>query len=159
MARTIPNFLWRWMKALNRRMTGNFGSKTPEFVLILTTTGRKSGLPRQTPLQFEEVDGVYFVASARGEQADWYRNLLAHPQVSVQVQGRTFSATAEPITDPTKIADFLELRLQRRPRMMRLMLRAEGLPFPFTRAQLEQFAAEKAVVALHPVPTARRGDS
>ena len=152
MARTIPNFLWRWMKALNRRMTGNFGSKTPEFVLILTTTGRKSGLPRQTPLQFEEVDGVYFVASARGEQADWYRNLLAHPQVSVQVQGRTFSATAEPITDPTKIADFLELRLQRRPRMMRLMLRAEGLPAHFTRAQLEQFAAEKAVVALQPEP-------
>lgn len=150
MARTIPSFLWRWMKGLNRRLTGNFGTKTPEFVLILTTTGRKSGLPRQTPLQFEEVDGVYYVASARGEKADWYRNLLAHPQVSVRVKDKSFDATAEPITDPAKIADFLQLRLQRRPRMMRLMLRAEGLPARFTRAQLEQFAAEKAVVTLKP---------
>jgi deazaflavin-dependent oxidoreductase (nitroreductase family) len=114
-------------------------------------------LPRQTPLQFEEVDGVYYVASARGDKADWYRNLQADPRVIVQAQGKTFSATAQPITDPVKIADFLELRLQRHPRMMSLMLRAEGLPLPFTRAQLEQLAAEKAVVALHPVPTEEAG--
>jgi deazaflavin-dependent oxidoreductase (nitroreductase family) len=150
MARSIPNFVWRWMKALNRSLTANFGAKTPEFVLVLTTTGRKSGQPRQTPLQYEEVEGNYLVASARGAQADWYRNLLADPNVTVQVKGRTFNGSAEPVTDPAKIADFFQLRLARRPRMMRLLLRAEGLPANFTRAQLEQFAAEKAVVVIKP---------
>lgn len=100
MPRQIPTFLWRWMKALNRRMTANDGAKTPDFVLLLTTTGRKSGLPRTTPLQYEEVDGAYLVASARGAQADWYRNLLANPQVEVQVKGRSFKAAAQPVTDP-----------------------------------------------------------
>ena len=150
MARRIPTFVWRWMKALNRSLTANFGAKSPDFVLVLTTTGRKSGMSRQTPLQFEEVEGNYLVASARGAQADWYRNLLADPRVTVLVRGRQFAALAEPVTDPVRIADFFQLRLARRPRMMRLMLRAEGLPPNFTRAQLEQFAAEKAVVALRP---------
>ena len=150
MARSIPTFVWRWMKALNRSLTANSGAKTPEFVLGLTTTGRKSGQPRQTPLQYEEVEGNYLVASARGAQADWYRNLLADPNVTVQVKGGQFAAAAEPITDPAQIADFFQLRLQRHPRMMRLMLRAEGLPSNFTRAQLEQFAAEKVLVLLRP---------
>jgi deazaflavin-dependent oxidoreductase (nitroreductase family) len=41
-------------------------------VLLLTTTGRKSGRPRQTRLQYEKEGGVIYVASARGQQADWF---------------------------------------------------------------------------------------
>ncbi|HUS79158.1 MAG TPA: nitroreductase/quinone reductase family protein [Patescibacteria group bacterium] len=35
-------------------------------VLLLTTTGHKTGLPRVTHLQYEEVDGAYYVGSMRG---------------------------------------------------------------------------------------------
>jgi len=148
----IPDFLWRWMKPLNRRLARSFSSRSraSRLVLVLTTRGRKSGLPRHTPLQFEVIDGVYYVASARGVQADWYRNILANPNVEIQIQERRFPARAEAISDPTRIADFLEIRLQRHPRMIGAMLRLEGLPSKFDRAALEQFSAGKALVAIHP---------
>jgi deazaflavin-dependent oxidoreductase (nitroreductase family) len=146
----IPEFVWRWMKPLNQRLVGNFGSRAgaSRLVLILTTRGRKSGLPRRTPLQYEEIDGVYYVASARGVRADWYRNILADPKVEIQIQSSYTQARAEAISDPARIADFLEIRLQRHPRMIGAMLRLEGLPSQFDRAALEEFAAGKALVAI-----------
>ena len=39
-------------------------------ILLLTSTGRKSGLPRVTPLQYEEIDGAWYVASAKGARAE-----------------------------------------------------------------------------------------
>jgi deazaflavin-dependent oxidoreductase (nitroreductase family) len=120
------------------------------FVLLLTTKGRKSGLPRVTPLQYEDVDGVIYIASARGAQADWVRNIRADPHVTVQIGARTFEAIAEPILDAPRIADFLELRLARHPKMIGALLRAEGLPRRHTRHDLEQFSQGKAVVALRP---------
>ncbi len=120
-------------------------------VLLLTTTGRKSGRPRVTPLQYEEVDGVTYVASARGTEADWYRNLVACPQVQVQIGPRRYAAAAEPMTDAGRIADFLELRLKRHPRMIGTMMLLEGLPPRPSRTQLEQAAGHIALVALHPI--------
>jgi len=154
-SRRIPVFLWRWMKTLSRRMARTYSgdSRMSRMVLLLTTTGRKTGLPRTTPLQYEEIDGVYYIASARGQQADWFRNLQANPQVQVAVRERRFAALAEPITDPVRIADFLEYRLKAHPRMIGTLLRLEGLPPHQSRAELEQFAAEKAVAALHELPS------
>jgi len=150
-SRQIPVFLWRWMKTLSGHMVRNYNGKSrmSRMVLLLTTTGRKTGLERTTPLQFEEIDGLCYIASARGRQADWFRNLQADPHVRVRVGERQFDALAEAITDPERIADFLEYRIQRHPRMIGTMLRLEGLPSRHTRVQLEQFAAEKAVAALH----------
>ena len=150
--RQIPVFIWRWMKTLSRRMVRSYNGKNrmSRMVLLLTTTGRKSGLSRTTPLQYEEIDGVYYVASARGPVADWFRNLQADPKVRVRVGERQVDALAEAITDPGRIADFLEYRLKRHPRMIGTLLRLEGLPSRHTRAELEQFAAEKSVAALHP---------
>jgi deazaflavin-dependent oxidoreductase (nitroreductase family) len=136
---------------MNRWLVSSYGpkSKASKQVLVLTTVGRKSGQLRSTPLQFEEVDGVYYVGSARGVQADWYRNLLACPQVEVKVRDQNFSTHAEPMIDPRRIADFLELRLKRHPRFMGIMLRLEGLPTKHSRADLEKFAKRLAIVALH----------
>jgi deazaflavin-dependent oxidoreductase (nitroreductase family) len=147
----FPLIIWRVMRRLNRQMLSGYGpkSKAANMVLVLTTIGRKSGQPRSTPLQYEAVDGVYYVASARGVQADWYRNLVAHPQVNVQLRDQHFSARAEPMTDPGRIADFLELRLKKHPRFMGIMFRLEGLPSKHSRADLEKFAARLAIVALH----------
>ena len=123
-------------------------------MLLLTTTGRKSGLPRQTRLQYEKEEGVIYVAAARGQQADWFRNILANPRVEVQFEGQTLCGLAEPITDPTRIADFLELRLERHPLMIRLMLLSHGL-FRAGRAHLERLAADLAMVAIRfPTDTA-----
>jgi deazaflavin-dependent oxidoreductase (nitroreductase family) len=139
---------WRLMRFLNRHL---MPKTRPEvrlsgLVLLLTTTGRKSGLPRQTRLQYEKEEGVIYVAAARGQQADWFRNILANPHVEVQLEGQSLRGLAEPITDSTRIADFLELRLKRHPLMIRLMLLSHGL-FRTDRAHLERLA-DLAVVAI-----------
>jgi deazaflavin-dependent oxidoreductase (nitroreductase family) len=75
------------MKWLNARMAANYqhGIGPTRMVLLLTTTGRKSGLPRTTPLQFEQVDGDIYIASARGLEADWFKNILTNRMVQVQL--------------------------------------------------------------------------
>jgi deazaflavin-dependent oxidoreductase (nitroreductase family) len=121
-------------------------------ILLLTTTGRKSGQPRVTPLQYEEIDGKYFLGSARGTHSDWYRNIEANHQVEVRVMNRRFRGTAETVTDPVRIADFLEVRLQRHPRMMGLLMeKTHGLPRRPSREQLELLAASEAMVVITPM--------
>ncbi|WP_420716089.1 nitroreductase family deazaflavin-dependent oxidoreductase [Mycobacterium sp. 94-17] len=65
--------------------------------LILTTTGRKTGQQRDTPL-ICAADGANYViiASLAGapQHPKWYLNLRDNPQVRVQVKGDTFDATA-----------------------------------------------------------------
>lgn len=143
-------WLYRLMRPMNRRMAQNYkrGIGPTRRVLLLTTTGRKSGLPRQTPLQYEEIDGLYYLGSARGAQADWFCNIQANPQVQIQVGKRCFEGLAEAITDPARIADFFQVRLQRSPFMIGLLMRLEGLPWRYTRTDLERFAAHKAMVVV-----------
>ena len=123
-----------------------------KMVLLLTTIGRKSGLQRITPLQFENIDGMIYLGSARGQESDWFKNILITPSVHVQIQQKEFDAIAEPVIETRRVADFIELRVKRHPVMLRLiMFFADGLPLNFTRAQLEKYCQNRAMVILHPV--------
>src|SRR5919107_740238 len=65
--------------------------------LILTTTGRRSGEQRPMALIFgRDGDRLVVVASKGGapRHPAWYLNLVAHPEVEVQVQAETFRARA-----------------------------------------------------------------
>lgn len=75
-----------WYRALRGRLVGN--AMAP--VVLLTTTGRRSGKPRTTPLfGIRDGDAVVVVGSNAGGDShpDWYRNLRAHPVATVQVGG------------------------------------------------------------------------
>lgn len=120
-------------------------------VLLLTTTGRKSGQPRITPLQYEQIDGAYYLGAARGLKADWVRNLQTNPHVELRVGAKRVSGLAEVVTDPQRMADFLEVRLQRHPLMIGLIMqKAHGLPKHPSRVQLEKLAENEAVVIVRP---------
>ena len=123
-------------------------------ILLLTTTGRKSGLPRVTALQYEEVAGAYYLGSSRGLQADWVRNLMAQPRVGVRVRSRSFEGRAEVVTDPERLTDFIELRLRRHPRMVGRILQMDGLPAHPSRPELAAYAARLALVIIHPLADA-----
>lgn len=128
------------------------GAIIGKLILLLTTTGRKSGQKRVTPLQYEQIEGNYFLGSARGTKADWYRNIAADARVEVRVKNRQFMADAEPVTDPVRIADFLEIRLQRHPSMMGLLMqKVHHLPKRPSREQLLELAAVEAMVILRPL--------
>ena len=147
-----PSLAWRLMRRLNPLISRRLRSKRKfgPSVLVLVTTGRRTGKPHRTPLQYELINGLYYIASARGPEADWFCNILAEPNVRFELEGVTYNAKAETITDPVQIADFLELRLDRNPRMIGLMLRLEGISRDFTRTELEEFSRQKALVILHP---------
>jgi deazaflavin-dependent oxidoreductase (nitroreductase family) len=147
--------IYHRMKGLNTRMMANYkrGIGPTRVVMLLTTIGRKSGLPRVTPLQYEEVGGNYYIASARGRDADWFKNICANPKVQIQIRERECDAIAEPVTDPARIADFIEFRLSRHPIMVRLIMHLfDGLPLGFNRASLEKVCQKKSAgdsVSIH----------
>jgi deazaflavin-dependent oxidoreductase (nitroreductase family) len=69
-------------------------------LVLLTTTGVKSGQRRTTPMMFHrDGDRLYVIASNVGapRHPDWYLNLAAHPQVTVEVGDETYDARAEPL--------------------------------------------------------------
>ncbi len=131
--------------------------------LLLTTTGRKSGLPRTTTLAFiTAVDDLIVGSRIRGKGSDWYLNLLAQPEVTVQIGTRTFGAHAEPVSDPQRrrelvaqLAQIWERNLQMAPRPMRwLMRRITGIDYEqYARDDLEH-ADEMPCVVLTPAPVA-----
>ena len=66
-------------------------------LLLLTTTGAKSGQPRTNPLAyFQDGDRIIIVASKGGAPTnpDWYHNLLAHPTVTLEVGTEKYQAQA-----------------------------------------------------------------
>ena len=84
------------------RLTGGvIGGNMGFQVLLLTTTGRKSGKSRTVTLGlFEDGGELLVTATAGGSQVHpaWYNNLVANPTVTVQRGRRVFRATAEPTT-------------------------------------------------------------
>ena len=65
--------------------------------LLLTTTGRKSGEKLIFPLFYGETGNSYIIVASKGgapEHPGWYRNLLANPEVEVQVGTKKLKATA-----------------------------------------------------------------
>jgi deazaflavin-dependent oxidoreductase (nitroreductase family) len=90
----------------NRRVIEQFRSGGPvegmhrDRLLLLTTTGRRTGLPRTTPVMFER-DGtdLVVIASNMGAPAhpQWYLNLVQEPRVVVEVGSERFDAVASAI--------------------------------------------------------------
>ncbi|HET6263109.1 MAG TPA: nitroreductase family deazaflavin-dependent oxidoreductase [Chloroflexia bacterium] len=92
--------------AMYRRTGGKVGGKIGEMpVLLLTTTGRKSGQPRTVPLNYFP-DGKNYVVTAsnsgRDEPPLWYLNLQSNPQATVQVGRATKPVIAKEATPQEK---------------------------------------------------------
>lgn len=74
-------------------------------VLILTTTGRRTGELRSTPLIYSKHGEDHIVVASKGgaeEHPGWYLNLRDRPQVTVQVRGDRFKARARTATPEEK---------------------------------------------------------
>jgi deazaflavin-dependent oxidoreductase (nitroreductase family) len=78
-------------------VTGDFAGRE---ILILTTTGAKTGNRHETPLGYTNLSGRIMVSAGAGgadKNPAWYHNLVANPEVTVEIPGRTFQATATPL--------------------------------------------------------------
>ena len=133
-----------------------FGPFIGGFILLLSTVGRRSGKKRVTPLQYEKIGVNYYLGAARGVNADWVRNIQSNPKVEIQVSAKQIIGMAEVVTDPSRFADFIELRLERHPRMIGFILeKAHGLPKRPSRVQLEELAKTEAFVIVYPSETSK----
>ncbi len=94
----LKKFLFRVPLLLYRMGLGGLLGK--RFVL-LNHIGRKSGKPRQSVLEVvnhDKTTDTYYIASGFGKKSDWYLNIMAHPQVDIQVGWRKMAVTAVPLT-------------------------------------------------------------
>src|ERR1700712_119141 len=74
-------------------------------ILVLTTTGRKSGQERKHALIYREWDDKYLIVASKGgadAPPTWFLNLQAEPHVKVQVKGDRFDAVARVATPEEK---------------------------------------------------------
>ncbi|MFF5936763.1 nitroreductase/quinone reductase family protein [Streptomyces sp. NPDC012508] len=96
-----------------RTNAGKLGGPFEGWVLLLlTTTGARSGEPHTTPLGFvEDGDRILVVGSAGGSDRhpDWYRNLLVNPTVTVETGSDTWQATAVAATGAERDALFAKV--------------------------------------------------
>jgi deazaflavin-dependent oxidoreductase (nitroreductase family) len=80
-------------------------------VLLLHTTGARSGRERVNPMMYLDLDGGRYVfASKAGADShpDWYHNLVANPAVKVEVGAETYGAIAAPVPGEARDRIFAE---------------------------------------------------
>lgn len=65
----------------------------------VTTIGRRSGKAHEIEIWFGVVDATMYLISGNGPTADWYRNALANPCVSVRLSGETHVGVVRDVTD------------------------------------------------------------
>ena len=83
--------------AIYEASDGRIGAKIGLPMLLLTVTGRKSGLERSTPLVYFEVDGAYVVVGSDGgarHDPQWWKNLQVDPSAKIRVGRRVFEVKA-----------------------------------------------------------------
>jgi len=81
-------------RANGGKVTGRFEGRP---LLLLTSTGAKSGQPRTMPLVYTtDGDDLVIIASKGGSDAnpDWYHNLVANPEATIELPGETFQVRA-----------------------------------------------------------------
>ncbi|NYI87076.1 deazaflavin-dependent oxidoreductase (nitroreductase family) [Amycolatopsis endophytica] len=89
--------------------------------VVLETTGRRSGLPRQVPVGGKVIDGAFWFVSGDGPRAAYIRNIEANPAVRVRLGStwRTGTAHLLPEDDPYE-------RLNKLPAFNSMMVRRLG---------------------------------
>ncbi|GGY21926.1 nitroreductase/quinone reductase family protein [Streptomyces djakartensis] len=88
---------------------------------VLETTGRVSGLPRQTPVGGRRVGDAFWLVSEFGERSQYVRNIKADPRVRVRIRGRWHEGTAHLMPKDDPVA-----RLRRLPRLNSTAVRVIG---------------------------------
>ena len=111
---------FRAVTAFQRRIANPVSRRMPGQVL-LETTGRKSGLPRQTPVGGRRVGDAFWLVSEYGDKSNYVRNIQADPRVRVRIKGTWYHGTAQLLPE-----DDTRARLRKLPRYNSTAVQAFG---------------------------------
>jgi len=136
--------IWLYRLGLGGLLGGRF--------LLLSHTGRKSGLQRQAVLEVVHHNpetGAFVVASGFGEKSDWYQNVMAHPEITIQVGRKRMPARAERLAPPEAAEVMLDYN-RRYPAALRTLATILGYRTDGSEADVRFFASVIPIVALKP---------
>jgi deazaflavin-dependent oxidoreductase (nitroreductase family) len=136
--------LWMWHIGLGKMI--NFWPPVVGRIMVLTTTGRKSGQPRQTPVNYAMIEGDVFCTAGFGSVSDWYRNICACPRVEIWLPEGKWHAEAEEISPVSEHLDW-----------MRQVLIGSGFaafaaginPYRISSLQLQKLCQDYRLIRLH----------
>ncbi len=168
-----PRPLRGWMRWLARLPVALYRARLGWLLgsrfLMLEHRGRRSGLTRRTVLEVVSHDPerrIYYVASAWGPKADWFRNIRAQPEAWIQVGNRRWRIQAEPLPEAGAGEIFAEYG-RKYPAALRALASFMGFGMEPSEAAYRALAAYIPVVELRPVawrgavtnpsPSERRG--
>jgi deazaflavin-dependent oxidoreductase (nitroreductase family) len=97
-------------------------------VLYLTTTGRKTGLPREIEIWFVRNEGKLYILAEHFHKAHWVQNILRNPRVRIRLSDREFPATGRVLDKDQDAAIYLLAQDLERQKYGW----GEGLPVEFT---------------------------
>ncbi|MFI6354295.1 nitroreductase/quinone reductase family protein [Streptomyces sp. NPDC050743] len=120
----------RVVTAFQRHIANPLNRRLP-FQTLLETTGRSSGLPRQTPVGGRKVGDSFWLVSEFGYKSQYVRNIQADPSVRVRLAGRWHHGTAHLLPDDDPVA-----RLRALPRFNSAAVRAFGTDLLTVRVDL-----------------------
>jgi len=140
---TLIVLLWR----LGLGPWFNFWPALSGRILILIHSGRKSGKRYLTPLNYALLNGEVYCVTGFGPTSDWYRNLLANPQVELWLPDGWWVGLAEEILEPALREEAMRAVLASGGLMARLF----GAPSPQDETALSSRTAHYRVIRLRRV--------
>lgn len=153
--RRPPTGLARWMFRLPIQLYRlGLGRVLGSRFMLLTHTGRVTGRQRQVVVEVVgggPHEGSYFACSGYGEKSAWYRNVLAQPQVRIQVGDRRMIADAEPL-GPQQASEVMARYAARNPRAARALCRFMGFDVDGGDADFRAVGRELPFVRFTPRP-------
>lgn len=97
--------LWMWRLGFKRWV--NALPSVSGRIMVITHTGRRSGIKYRTPLNYAVVDGELYCTAGFGSESDWYRNILVNPQIEVWLPDSRWQATIEDISSSPRRLELL----------------------------------------------------
>lgn len=149
MTQSLPNpssLLFRFaLKVQNFLLRRNWMGSAGNVLMVITTTGRKSGKRFSTPIGYQW-DGDTVVAFTIGGRSNWYKNIHKNPQVMLEIKGKPYQMRAEPVTDDECVLKILELYKDRQPNIIK---RFFGISPDSTGSELLKAREKVAFVRFH----------
>jgi len=91
----------RFMMLIWRLGLGPWVNAWPEVggrIMVITHIGRKTGIKRRTPVNYTIAGGEIYCTAGFGSKSDWYRNIIANPDVEVWLPDGWWAGVAEDVT-------------------------------------------------------------
>jgi deazaflavin-dependent oxidoreductase (nitroreductase family) len=121
-------------------------------IMVLTTRGRRSGLPRHTALEYRQHGSKFYLVSAWGRRAHWVQNLLADPDVTVQCGASTYAARARLVDDPGELHRSAQLFRKQLPYIYDMLLAKLVGETPVNPRQMASLTERLTIVRLDRLP-------